>query len=260
MRRIRRAAAAVAVVGALSGCSVYEDLTTSDFAKQDADAIAAAAGKAMQGVTSMRLTGPVRAKGHQVFVDVKLDQDESCTGTMRIGGSHIDIRRVGEKAWIKGEEGAFNRMSDTPLPDATLRELSSTWLPVTDRSILRFCDLDAYLSSFAVVASAEPAEDGDKDGGKDGGKADGKGGNDDLAGDVPVTVGEETSLDDQKVVTISGNPGGTHEEIVWVLSEAPHYVVKMESTSARDGASLALSEFNEDVVVEEPDPKDVIRP
>ena len=78
--------------------------------------------------------------------------------------------------------------------------------------------------------------------------------------DVPATVGEESSVDGQKVVQLSASPGGAHDEMVWVRSEAPHHVVKIESTATRDGGTLAFSEFDEDVEVEAPAPKDVLRP
>ena len=252
MRSVRRVAAVVALVGAVSGCSVYEDFTTSEFAKQDADAIVTAASKAMQDVTSMRLTGQVRSHGNQFFIDVTADRDDRCTGTVRFGRSHIDVRRMGDKVWLKGESGAYNRLSRVPLPAHTLRRLSSSWgLLDDDKALNKACDLDAFLEDFAVV------DYGAEDDGKAGKKA---GKQDDLSGEVDVTVGEETSMSGQKVVELSGSPGGQHQELSWVLSDAPHYVVKVESTSAQDGGSLSLSEFNEDVEVEAPDPKDVIRP
>ena len=43
-------ATAITLAAAVSGCSVYDDLTTRDFAKQDGEAIVAAAGEAMQDV------------------------------------------------------------------------------------------------------------------------------------------------------------------------------------------------------------------
>ena len=48
--------------------------------------------------------------------------------------------------------------------------------------------------------------------------------------------------------------------MVWVRSEAPHHVVKIESTATQDGGTIAFSEFDEDVEVEAPAPKDVLRP
>lgn len=253
MRRMRQAAVALAAAGAVSGCSVYDDFTTSDFAKQDSDAIVAAASKAMQDVQSVRLTGQVRSRGNQFFIDLTLDRQDRCTGTIRFGGSNIDIRRVGDRVWFKGDSGAYNRLSTTPLPDHVLRRLSTSWLLVEDdKSLRKVCDLEALLEDFVVVDL-----EGDSDAGGDTGT---DRGGDDLDGDVPMVVGEETSQDGQTVVEISGSPGGQHQELAWVRSEAPHHVVRIESTSAQDGGTLSLAEFDEDVEVEVPRDKDVIRP
>jgi hypothetical protein len=270
MRRTTQAVVVLALAGVVSGCSVYQDFTTSDFAKQDGDAIVAAASKAMQDVQSMRLTGQVRSRGNQFFIDLRMDRDDNCAGTIRFGSSNIDIRRVGDRVWLKGESGAYNRLSSVRLPDAVLDELSTSWVLLEDDKGLRqACDLEAFLDAFDVV-DLDPGDEADtggvkgKDQGKDKGKGKGKDKDgttrDDLSGDVPTTVGDETSEDGQKVVQLSGSPGGQHEELAWVGSEAPHYVVRIESTSAQDGGSIALSEFDEDVVVEVPKDKDVYRP
>lgn len=240
MRTIRQLAAAVSLVAAATGCSVYEDYTTSDFAKQDGDAIVSAASKAMQDVTSVRMTGEVRDKGEQFFVDLSVDRDDRCTGTLRLSGSHLDVRRVGDRAWVKGESGAFNRLGGSAVPDHVLERLSRSWLEVTGKGAERLCDFDKLLKAFEVV--------------------DFEGGEDAIDEPVPATVGDESSVDGQTVVQLSASPGGGHEEHTWVLSDAPHYVVKMESTASSDGGRLAFSEFNRDVEVEAPDREDVIKP
>lgn len=257
MRRTTQAVAVLALAGTVSGCSVYRDFTTSDFAKQDGDAIVAAASKAMQDVQSMRVTGQVRSRGNQYFVDLRMDRDDNCVGTMRFGSSNIDIRRMGDRVWLKGESGAYNRLSSTRLPDSVLDELSTSWVLLEDdKGLRKACDLKAFLDAFDVV-DLDPGDD--TDGGKNKGNGRGKGG-DDLSGEVPTTVGDETTEDGHKVVQLSGSPGGQHEEMAWVRSEAPHYVVRIESTSAQDGGSVALTEFDEDVEVEVPRAKDVFVP
>jgi hypothetical protein len=238
MRTIRAVAAAVTLT-ALSGCSVYDDLTTSDFAKQDGEAIIAAAGDAMQDVSSLRMTGQVRDKGEQYFVDLSLDRDDRCTGTLRIGGSHLDVRRIGDRAWVKGEAGAFNRLGGGRLPRTALQRLSRSWLPVEGKAAASLCDFDELLKTFQVVDFDGPGGDSE---------------------DVPTTVGDESSVDGQTVVQLSASPGGAHDEMVWVRSEAPHHVMRIESTATQDGGTLAFSEFDQGVEVEAPARKDVLRP
>lgn len=239
MRTIRGVATSVALAAAVSGCSVYDDLTTSDFAKQDGEAIVAAADEAMQDVSSLRLTGQVRDGGEHYFIDLRVHREDRCTGTVRIGGSHIDIRRLGDRAWVKGEAGAFNRLGGGVIPRSVTQRLSTSWLPLEGRPAAALCDFDELLKTFEVVDFDEERDDRD---------------------DAPATVGEESSLDGQKVVQLRASPGGGHDEMVWVRSEAPHHVVKIESTATRDGGTIAFAEFDEAVEVEAPDPKDVLRP
>lgn len=239
MRTIRGTAVAVTLAAAVSGCSVYDDLTTSDFAEQNGEAIVAAAGEAMQDVSSMRLTGQVRDAGEHYFVDLSVDREDRCTGTLRIGGSHLDIRRIGDRAWVKGEVGAFERLGDGSLPRAALQRLSTSWLALRGKPAASLCDFDRLLATFRVVDFDAKGRERE---------------------DLPATVGEESSLDGQTVVQLSASPGGTHDEIIWVRSEAPHHVVRIESTAAQDGGTMAFSEFDEDVEVEAPAPEDVLRP
>lgn len=255
MRRIKHAVVALSVACAATGCSVYDDLTTSDFAKQHGDAIVAAASEAMLDVQSMRITGQARTNGNQFFLDLRLDRDDNCVGTVRFGGSsNIDIRRVGDRVWLKGESGAYNRLSSTPLPRHLLDRLSTTWVLFEDDEDLRnACDLESFLESFEVVDLVA----GDRNTGKGEGK--GKDRTDDLSGEVPTVVGDESSEDGQKVVQLSGSPGGQHDELAWVRSEAPHHVVRIESTSMQDGGTIAFSEFDQEFEVEVPKGKDVMR-
>lgn len=252
MRTIRLVAATAALVAAATGCSVYEDFTTSDFAQQDGDAIVAAASEAMLEVTSLRMTGQVRDGGEQFFVDLSMDRDDRCTGTLRVGGSHLDIRRIEDQAWIKGEAGAFNRLGGGSVPRHVLDRLSSSWLQVDTRTARQLCDFDVLLASFEVVDLGQEQDDG---------KGSGNGSSQQDEGDavVPATVVEETTIDGDKAVQLTASPGGAHDETAWVLSEAPHHVVKLESTSMKDGGTLSFSEFDVPVEVEAPARKDVIR-
>jgi hypothetical protein len=235
MRTTRTAAALLVLTTLLSGCGAWQEFRTSDFAKQDGTAIAVAARQAMKDVTSLRLTGQVVSKGNQVLLDLSVGKGR-CTGTLRLGGSHLAVRRVGNRAWIKGDEDFISRVSATPLPAAALTRLSTSWIPADDQEILDFCDVDELLGGFRVMKrSGTPTGQADTGG---------------------VTVGEEDTVDGARVVDI----GVGEQETAWVLSEAPHYVVRVESAVPRDGGSLALSEFNRDVQVDVPAPKDVFRP
>lgn len=235
VRSIRTAAAVLVLATLTGGCGAYESFRTSDFAEQDGVAIATAARKAMQDVTSVRLTGQVVSNGNTVLLDLSLGNDR-CTGTLRLGGSHIAIRRVGPRAWIKGDKAFVSSVATTPVPPAALTRLSTSWIPAQDKAILALCDMDRMLGSFRVMKNA--------------------GASSDVAATGGVTVGAEATVDGSRVVDI----GVGEQETAWVLSEAPHYVIRVESAVPRDGGSLVFSEFNRDVRVEVPRRRDVFQP
>jgi len=117
--------------------------------------------------------------------------------------------------------------------------VSTSWIPLEGKAAASLCDFDKLLKTFVVVDFDDKRADRE---------------------DVPATVGDESKVDGQTVVQLSASPGGAHDEMVWVRSEAPHHVVKIESTATQDGGTIAFSEFDEDVEVEAPAPKDVLRP
>ncbi|MDR7252869.1 hypothetical protein J2X46_001854 [Nocardioides sp. BE266] len=233
MRSIRATAAVLLLATLTTGCSAYENFRKSDFAKQDAESIADAANTAMQDVTSMRVTGQVHPEGTQILIDLAMDEDGRCSGTMRLSQGHLAIRRIGARAWIKGDGAFVTRVSDGALPANALARLSTSWIPADDKTILRLCDLDSYLKALKLVATGGEARAGQE-----------------------ATYEEETTADGDRVVMLPGRAG----ELSWVTSEAPHRVVRVDYAGKGDKGSLAISEFNQEVLVLAPRPKDVFNP
>ena len=252
MRIFSGMVALAALVASASGCGAYQDLRTSDFAKQDAAQIVIAAEKSMQDVDRLRITGQRWATGSPIFVDVRVSRRGDCEGSLRLRGRHLDIRRLGDRTWVKGDSGFFRMVAGgaSASPEA-LEQLSRTWVAFSDDAVKQMCDLDALLEDFRVV------DQGTRSRSKGGG-----GGGKDSAAELDideVSVGDETSLGGIAVVRLSASPGGAHDEHVWVASEAPHHIVKLESTSTEDGGSYAFSEYDEPFEVVAPRPRDVYR-
>lgn len=251
MRRAWHVAVAVVVTSvvttAVTGCGVVDGLRTTDFAKQDGAEIVTAASRAMAEVTSMRITGQTRLDGNPVFLDVMLG-DDSCTGTLRLDKSRLSLLRVGDRAWFKGDEAMYSRLSDVPLAREALTRLSTSWIRADELADVDFCDLDRHLAAFSL----EPAGKGGKGGKVGKAKEDGR----EWVALADLVVGEEVDLDGGRAVQVASTPDDT----AWISSEAPHYVVRLESTVPRDGGYLSYTEFNRDVVVEAPKGKDVFTP
>lgn len=235
---VRTAVTLAALVATTGGCSTYDRLTTSDFARQEPEQVVAAAVEAMSDVTSIRVTGQVRVRGSDVLVDIATDDGGSCTATMRTGEGRLALRRIGRQAWIKGDEAFITRTgSGTSLPPGALSRLATSWVRADAPPLLELCDLRTWTDTFART---------------------GTGGGEALTADdlASVTLVEDDELGgDVRAVHFSPDPRQT----VWVRSEAPHYVVRVERTG-RDGGALSLSDFNLPVDVERPPADEVLRP
>jgi hypothetical protein len=246
MRRARHVAIAVVLTGAVTGCGVVDDLRASDFSKQSGADIVTAASAAMADVTSMPVTGQTRSDGSPVFVDLTLGED-TCTGTIRYDRSRVTLLRIGDRAWFRGDDATFRRLAGRPLPGGGATG-SGSWVRADELADEGFCDLAGLLSSFSL----EPPAPGAKGAAAAEGMQDRRAWTD--LGDL--AVGEEVDLDGGRAVEVTSTP----TDSAWISSSAPHHVVRLESTSPREGGSLSYTEFNQDVVVEAPRGKDVVRP
>ncbi|CAM3670976.1 hypothetical protein [Nocardioides zeicaulis] len=223
MRHALRAALVTALLVTGSGCSAYDRFTTSDFARQEPAQVVAAATAAMSDLTSLRATGQVLLEGRSVFVDLAMDARGRCSGTMRTAEGRITLRRVGGTAWLTGDAGFFDRLGGSvALPAQSRSRLADGWVRADAPRLLELCALDGWVGTVS-------------------------GGGDDLVLEEDDDLGNGV-----RSVHYSPEPGRT----VWVLSEAPHHVVRVED-DARDGATLSFSDFDQPVHVQRPPAREV---
>lgn len=234
-RALARCTLAGVALALLAGCSVYEDMTTSDFAKQGVEDVVSASLETMTEVDSLRMTGSLWLKGRAHFVDLHLSRSGDCTGTLTYDGSHVDVRGVGGKAWVKGDVGFINTAGGgAGLPRATQERLARSWIPLGTRQARDLCAFDTLFDKYGVVHE-----------------------DDDEVADL--TRGDEVSLDGEDAVVVTGTDGGVATQRAWIASEAPHYVLKITQEGGREPAALAFSEFDQGFEVEPPPAKDVLR-
>ncbi len=247
-----RAVVVAVLVTTTGGCAAYENLTTSDFAQQEPGQVVGAASAAMSGLTSLRVTGQVRRDGVEMFVDLAMDDEGRCTGTLRTADGRVSLRQVGRRAWFTGEQAFFRRIGGASVPPGRLTHLSTSWVALDPGPAAGLCDLGRYEGGLAVP------RDGGAGATKGEGKGEGKTGT--KTGDLDGTragldlVEDEELGDGVLAVHFSPRPDRT----VWVLSQAPHHVVRMEQ-DGRDGGEIAFSDFGVPVDVEAPSPDEVDR-
>ncbi|MEU4065810.1 hypothetical protein AB0F25_25900 [Streptomyces wedmorensis] len=203
------------------------------FAGVPADEIADRAVTATQSATSLRMTGRVVTDGQPVDVDFAVDDQEQCTGRMRIQGGTAELRKIDDITYLKGDE-AFWRASMTsqgmpePQIDATVELLKGRWLKIApgqagSDDLGGVCDLKSLLADL----------------GKDDGEPRG------------LTRGPDAEVDGTPVATLVKKEGD-ETTTVSVSQEGKPYIRKMVSTGGDEPGSVVLSDYDKPVEVKVP--------
>src|SRR5262245_54935158 len=209
--------AAVTTVFMLSACgsdSSYEDTSPEDIASDVSDA--------MSDVSSLRMAGTLTQEGQSIDVDLAMAESGNCEGSMSVEGQgSFELIVTDGAGFIKPDE-QFWQTQGGPQAAAIIEQVGDKWVAVTGdmAQAAAVCDWNQFTSDF----------DGEEN------------------NDITEVTGTD-EVDGAETVTVSfenddGNPGVAH-----VLTDEPHYVVRIEVEEQGD---LTFSEFDEPVEPEAP--------
>jgi hypothetical protein len=217
-----------AVLTGLAGCG-DDGGGSDDFEGQSADKIVEQAKKDMDGLKSVRVAGSVTTDGQAVELDMQLNTDGDCTGTIGFGGGTTELLGAGGSVWMKPDE-AFWKSFAGDSADQVMGIVGDKWVlvPGGEDGFTELCDLDELLDELI---------EGDDD------TTYSKTGDDEIDGEHVIAV--ESKDDD-------GSSTG------YVLADDPHYLVKVEKTEGDEPGSVTFSEFDEAVDVEPPGDDEVV--
>lgn len=221
------AAVALGTLGVLTACG-----GGSDFAEGSVSDIEKAATTDMKALDSVNLEGNVSNSGSEVGLDLSLNTDGDCEGTVELNGASAEIISVGGDSWFKPEEAFWDANTGSKEEaDAIKKAVGDHWakLPSGDSSFSSFCDLDNFLDKI--------------DSKSDSGNETKKGKTEDVDGEEAVTLTQEKD-------------GGTMT--AWVATGDKHYILKLEVKGGDSPGSFTFSDFDKKVDVEAPDPSDVV--
>ncbi|MGW1215563.1 hypothetical protein ACWD5F_38620 [Streptomyces sp. NPDC002499] len=177
------------------------------------------------------------SKTQPTSMDLALDRDGNCVGTLRMGsgGGSLELVKRGEEVWMKpdtafwkaqvpGGQGEAvaelfkNRYIHGSTKDSLLKSLSGT------------CDLTAFQKELYTGGSTS---------------------------DTPLAKGAETKIDGTKVIPLKGTRDGK-KTVLYVTSAAPHRLV--EATQKGDGTDMTLTfgDYGEPVPSATPAPDDTV--
>jgi hypothetical protein len=183
---------------------------------------------AMTSLQSMRMVGTVASDGQKITIDLSIDKDQNCTGSMDFGSTGtVQLVHTGTRTWMKPDMAFWKNIAaqqgDKTIAPAVAARLKGHWLSGGQD--------DPDLKSMADMCSiGKIFGDTDKPTG--------------------ATKGETTTVNGTGAVavkaTMNGDPG-----TLYVATQGQPYVLR-EASDGSDPGSIDFSDFNKPVVVQTP--------
>jgi hypothetical protein len=223
VKKLWVAAGAAGVLVALSGCG-------NGFADESAEAITDAAATDMQDAKSLRMSGDLTNDGEEISIDLSMNTDGDCEGSIGVQGGTAEIISLDDQSWFKPDEAFWNNFAG-PQAEQIISMVGDKWvvLPSDDDQFATFCDLDELLEEF-----------------------------DESDDDKKVEKGETEEVDGQEAIIIEGESDEGDPIKAWIATDDPHYILKMEVTSGDEPGEISFSDFDEDLDIEAPADDEVI--
>ncbi|MFG2896715.1 hypothetical protein ACGFZH_06575 [Streptomyces zaomyceticus] len=199
-----------------------------------ADEIADRAVTATRSATSLRMSGRVVTDGQPLDIDFAVNDEDECTGLMKIKGGTAELRRIDRITYMKGDE-AFWRVSmasqgmPEPQIDAAVELVKGRWLKIAPgqpgaSDLGGVCELKSLLSDL------------DKD------EAERRG----------LTRGPDAEVDGTPVATLVKKRPGGETTTVSVSREGKPYILKMVKAGGEEPGTMVLSDYDKPVEVDVP--------
>jgi hypothetical protein len=173
---------------------------------------------AAQSATSVHYVGTINQNGSSLHLDLQLVAGKGGKGTITIGGHKIDIVRIGQKVYFKGDEAFYRQYAGA----AAAQLLAGKWImaPSATGNFASFTPLTDIGKLFGLIKT--------------------KG---------TITKGAESTVDGQKVIAITSSEPGTGT--IYVATTGKPYPVELAGPSSKSG-SLQFSNWNGTVTLVAP--------
>ena len=216
-------AVGVGAIALLSGCG------GNDFAEGSADSIVEAASADMKELSSLRMEGELTSNDQDITIDLALNTDGDCQGSIGVMGGTAEIIQQDGTSWFKPDQ-AFWEATAAEQADQIVQLVGDKWvvLPEGDDSFTSFCDLDTLLEDLS-----------------DGPESD-------------TTKGDTEEVDGQDTVIIKSTSDQGDPVQAWIATDAPHHILKMEVTQGDEPGTITFSDFDADLQIDAPAESDTI--
>ncbi|MFF7826948.1 hypothetical protein ACFZCM_17120 [Streptomyces rochei] len=231
MRTIKMATAVATAsvsVALLAGCGDSGG-GSEPFEGQSADDIVAKAVEATKQADSLHMKGDVRPEnGGTVTLDVSVDQEKNCEGTIGTGEARADVRHADATLYLRGDE-QYWRDALRQQPDAAegmAQKLDGKWvkMPAGDAATAGVCDKQGFIAAMDEDESE-----------RQGMKRDGT-----------------TEVDGEEALKLTKKTSAGETLALYVATEGEPYILKSTTEGGKNPGSVTFSDYNEPVRAEQP--------
>ena len=217
-------------VAGLSGCSDDGADQPGSFEDGTALEIRDAVVADMEKLSSVRMAGTAQVEGQPITLDVQMDTDGNCVGSIVLKGGRAQLINTPTESYLRGDAEFWRSTSQTPAQGAAfVKKVGSKWVRTGAEAggFSSFCDLDQIVSGIGEESTR-------------------------------VEKGNFGRVDGQGAVSLTkpGSVGGT--DTVWVAAEGRHYILKLETVGGDEPGSFTLSEHDQPVDLQIPDGSEVV--
>jgi hypothetical protein len=199
----------------------------SSFADESGDDIAKAAALDLRGLHAVRITGDLHTDGAHETLDLAVDSDGDCSGTVAVDDARAQILAVRGTVWLKPNVAFFELRAPGSGPRLE-RALGDRWLAAGPTTLSGVCDLDNFLKTFRDTSYATGA-----------------------------SASGAAVVDGRAAVKIH-SPAGDADVIGWIATASPHYLLRLDVVGGADPSSMTFDHFNEPVGARVPKRGDVV--
>lgn len=204
-----------------------------EFLAQSPRAIIKTAFAEMNDLTSARILGTVVTDDGRIKVDVRTDDEGTCTGSLQLERGRTQFIHTAETTWLKPDEDYWQASARSPQQARQIMaRIGTSWTVAPPQSV----DVDRICHPPSLLDGFKARKDG---------------------GEGRLSKGAVELIGDTEAIEIN-EKGGGQSSTVWVSVTSPHRVVRIQSRERGVGEAVSFEEFGVEVSAETPAPDDVV--
>ncbi len=230
------ASAALLLSPAVAAADDGTDLSARQLAEQAQDHLLAA--RSVHLKLTDRSKGVNTSRTRPASMDLSLDRDGNCAGTLRMGakGGSVEIIKRGDEVWMKPDTAFWKAQAPGREGEAIAELFKNRYIHGSTRDTLLkgmagTCDLNTFQQ--AIVTPGSPS------------------------GGPALTKGRETKLHGTKVIPLTGEEHGD-KAVLYVTSDSPHLLVEATQKGHGTDTTLTVTDYDKPVPSGTPSPDESV--